>query len=150
MRNPLSKPILFGILSAVFLLGFYFEILTFISGWPFAKSQFYSFWPYILSLSFGFGIQIGLFTYLKNAIHNAGQSGKILVVSGGTSTVAMISCCAHYLANLLPVIATTGFISLISQYQIELFWLGLISNLIGIIYISRKILQFKSSNGRQN
>ena len=55
----------------------------------------------------------------------------------GTSTGAMI-CCAHYLVNILPILGVTGFVSIISQYQIKLFWIGIVFNIAGIIYIARK------------
>jgi Cu+-exporting ATPase len=68
-------------------------------------------------------------------------SGKVVAVSGATSTGAMIACCAHYLANVLPVLGATGFIALVAQYQVQLFWVGLAFNLAGIGYIGRKTMQ---------
>lgn len=137
------KSIASGAIAAIALLVFYFVILTLVSGWPFALNQFFSFWYFILSLALGFGVQIALYSYLKNVVHrNKDSSGKVLAVSGTTSTVAMISCCAHYLANILPIIGVAGVITLISQYQIQLFWLGLLFNLFGIVYILKKIIKF--------
>ncbi len=120
----------------------YFSVVSLISGWPFALDQFSQFWYFIVSLAIGFGIQIGLYTYLKKAIHLKNASGGILAVSGTISTVAMLSCCAHYLANILPIIGAVGVISLISQYQVGFFWVGLAFNIAGIAYIGRKIIIF--------
>lgn len=149
MQKNLLKPVLYGLLSTTLLLGFYFAILTFVSGWDFTKDQFFTFWYFVTTLALGFGIQIGLFTYLKNAIHAQGQSGKVVAVTGTTSTIAMISCCAHYLVNLVPLIGVAGIVSFVAQYQIQLFWIGLISNLIGIFYISNRILKFKRSQNEK-
>src|SRR3989304_2801317 len=135
----LVRPILYGILASGLLLGAYFVILALVSGLNFAQSQFSTFWYFVVSLAVGFGIQIGLYVYLKNAIHKTNSSGKILAVSGGTSTGAMISCCAHYLVSILPVVGVAGFVSVVSQYQIELFWVGLAFNIAGIVYIARKV-----------
>lgn len=137
------KPILYGILASAILLSVYFVVLFLISGRNAALSQFYSFWYFIVSLAVGFGVQIGLYFYLKRLIKNAG--GKMLGVTGATSTAAMISCCSHYLANLLPIIGVAGAIAVIAQYQIELFWLGILFNLAGIAYLTGKILKFKRS-----
>lgn len=142
--NKYLKSVLVAISGALLLLLVYFAILTLVSGWEFSKEQFFQFWYYIVSLAFGFGLQLGLFTYLKNVIHNRSGTGKVVAVSGMTSTLAMISCCAHYLVNLAPVLGATGLISFVSAYQVELFWIGLLSNLFGIIYISNRILKFKS------
>ncbi|MDP2598529.1 MAG: hypothetical protein Q8P49_01725 [Candidatus Liptonbacteria bacterium] len=139
----ITKPVLYGIAGSAVLLGAYFSIITLISGWTFALQQFVQFWYFVVSLAVGFGIQIGLYTYLKNAVHKPDLSGKVLAVSGTTSTGAMISCCAHYLVNILPVLGVTGFISIISQYQAELFWVGLAFNVAGIIYIGRKAILFR-------
>ena len=65
----------------------------------------------------------------------------MVAASGTTSTAAMISCCAHYLVNILPVLGVTGFITLVAQYQIQLFWLGLAFNLAGILYIAPKVIK---------
>lgn len=133
------KSAIYGFIGTAALLVVYFSVVSLISGWPFALSQFAQFWYFIVSLAVGFGIQIGFYTYLKSVIHQKSGSGGVLAVSGTTSTVAMLSCCAHYLVNILPVIGIIGVVSFISQYQIELFWVGLIFNIAGIIYITRKI-----------
>src|SRR3989304_6017288 len=128
-----------GILGALALVGAYLLILTAVSGWDFTLDQFYSFWYYIVGLAAGFGIQIGLYTYLRGAVHQGDGSGKVLAVSGSTSTAAMISCCAHYLTNILPALGVAGIITLVAQYQTELFWFGLASNAAGIFYIGNKV-----------
>lgn len=142
-RQGILKNFFWGLFASAALLGAYFLILTLVSGWDFARSQFYDFWYFIVSLAAGFGVQIGLYLYLKSSLHHRDPSGKILAVSGTTSTVAMISCCAHYLTNILPLIATAGVISFIGQYQVEFFWIGLAFNLAGIAYISSRIMKFK-------
>jgi Cu+-exporting ATPase len=134
--------VLKGLTGALVLLGIYFGVVSVISGWSFAVTQFSSFWYYITSLAVGFGIQIGLYSYLKRAIHRQDGSGKTLAVSGTTSTAAMLSCCAHYLVNILPIIGIVGFVALISQYQIQFFWVGLVSSLAGILYIASRIIKF--------
>ena len=133
------QSVLKGLLSASVLLILYFAIVSSISGWQFAQDQFLRFWYFILALSFGFGIQVGLYTYLKNSINGKNQSAKVLAASGTTSTAAMISCCSHYLANILPIIGITGFITVVAQYQIQLFWVGLLFNFGGILYMANKV-----------
>lgn len=144
--HAISKAAAMGVLATVGLLGFYFLILSLVSDWAFAVDQFATFRYYIISLAIGFGIQIGLYTYLRSAIQSHCSSGKVVAVSGTTSTVAMISCCAHYLANILPVIGAAGLITLVGQYQVELFWVGLASNAAGILYVASKVVQFSKAS----
>ncbi|MGB7946083.1 MAG: hypothetical protein WCH75_00230 [Candidatus Binatia bacterium] len=85
------KSVTFGILGMVALLGVYFLVLTAVSDWEFTVSQFVDFWYFIVSLAAGFGIQIGLYSYLRSAVRTMDMSGKVVAVSGTTSTAAMIS-----------------------------------------------------------
>ncbi len=142
----LVKAVFYGLVASLFLLVFYFLVLTFISGWFFTKEQFKDFWYYVVSLAVGFGVQVALFVYLKKAVHQNKGSGKILAVSGTTSTAAMISCCAHYLTTVAPVLGIAGAVSLIAQYQLQLFWVGLAFNMVGIIFISHKLFKFHKIN----
>jgi len=141
--SQIKKSIVPGLAAMALLLSLYFALLSLVSGWDFAKIQFGDNWYWIISLSVGFGIQIGIFTHLK-AMHKAAASGKVVAASGTTSAVAMISCCAHYLVNVLPIIGISGLAAIISQYQIELFWLGLISNILGIAYLGNKLAKLKT------
>ena len=84
---------------------------------------------------------MGLFVYLRRAVHGA-ASGKVMVASGTTSGAAMVSCCTHYLVNLLPVLGATGVVSFVGTYQVELFWFGIVSNLAGIAYVGRRVVLF--------
>ena len=142
IRDIILKSVLYGMLGAAALLSVYFIIITLLSGRGVALSQFFQFWYLTVGLAIGFGVQIGLFAYLKNSIHKPSSSGKMLAVSGTTSTGAMVSCCAHYLVNILPVVGVTGSIGLIGQYQVELLWVGLVLNIAGIAYIMRKVIKF--------
>lgn len=136
------KSLAFGIVSSLLLLFIYFGLITLISDWDFALNQFNEFWMFVVSLAIGFGIQIGLYTHLRDLVNHPNGSRKVLAVSGVTSAGAMVSCCTHYLVNILPVIGVTGFVSIVAQYQTELFWFGLLSNAVGIAYIARKIFVF--------
>ena len=133
------------VLASAVLLGAYFAILSLVSGWSFAVSQFSTFWYFIISLAVGFGIQIGLYAYLKQRIAGGRGNSAVLGVTGTTSTAAMISCCTHYLANLLPILGVAGVVTFVAQYQVELFWVGLLFNLAGIGYMINRILKFQNA-----
>ncbi len=134
------RPFMFGALAFLLLLGLYFGVLTAVSGWEFTVSQFAQFWYYILPLAAGFGIQIGLFVRLRDLVTHAKQTGTVVAASGTTSTAAMISCCAHYLANIAPVLGATGLVAFAAQFQVQLFWVGLLFSVAGIAYIGNKVI----------
>ena len=141
MTEPVSKtgPLLGAALSAAALLGIYFGALTLLSGWSFTLSQFAEFWPYIVALDLGFGMQIGLYLYLKRLTAAHHHAPHMIAMSGTTSTAAMLACCTHYLVNVLPVLGAVGAVTLVAQYQTELFWLGLAFNTAGLAYIGRQV-----------
>ena len=143
MSSHVTKSILYGTFASVILLGVYFAVLSLVSGWGFAQSQFATYWYFIVSLAIGFGIQIALYQYLKSLVHSGRGLGKVVGVSGTTSTAAMISCCAHYLINLVPILGVTGLITFVTQYQVKLFWVGIFFNLAGIGYMVKRIIKFK-------
>ena len=140
MKNTaIIRSLAAGIIALTVLLGLYFGILALVSDWTFTLEQFVTYWYFVVALAAGFGIQIGLYFHLRQLMQHCGGAGSVVAVSGGTSTAAMISCCTHYLANILPVLGATGLVALVAQYQVELFWVGLAFNLAGMTYIGRKV-----------
>jgi Cu+-exporting ATPase len=137
----ITRPLQFGAGASALLLAVYFAVVGLISGIDFALDQFARFWYYIVPLALGFGIQVGLYTHLRNNVGKHGASGKVVAVSGTTSTVAMVACCAHYLANIVPILGIAGFLSIVAEYEVRLFWLGLAFNAAGILYISSRIVK---------
>jgi Cu+-exporting ATPase len=129
-----------GLVAALLLLGVYFAVVTGLSGFSPAATQFAEFWPFIVALAAGFGAQVGLYVRLRRLARH-GDGGAVVAASGGTSAAAMVSCCTHYLANVIPVLGATGALSLVAQFQTEFFWLGLAFNAAGIVYVGRKLWQ---------
>ncbi len=140
-QTRLLSPIPLGILATSLMLALYFVIVGLISGLAFATQQFAEFWYFLLALAAGFGVQAGLFSHLKHLAGRHGTSGKVVATTGATSTATMVSCCAHYLVNVLPVMGITGFLTVVAQYQIQLFWLGLAFNAAGIAFISSRVIK---------
>jgi len=131
-----------GTLATATLLVIYFGLVSLVSGIEFTRDQFAQFWPFVIALAVGFGVQVGMYTFLRHAVHGAHASGKVVAVSGTTSGAAMVSCCTHYLVNLLPALGATGLVTLVGQYQVELFWFGLAANAAGILYVGSRLVQF--------
>lgn len=95
--------------------------------------NFTDFWYLIIGIIIGFGIQIGLWVYIKNC----GDSGHGTMpgASGAMSGTAMIACCVHHLADVLPILGISGAAIFLTQYQRPFLVLGLSINLLGIAYM---------------
>lgn len=144
----MKKEIVYGSLASVGLLLFYFLVMTISSANLSATvSQFKQLWYWMITLSLGFGIQVGLFTRLKNIIKNSpttNQAGAITAASTGTSSASMIACCAHHLSEVLPIIGLSGFAIFLTRYQIPIIVFGIAMNLLGIIYMLKTIAKIKT------
>lgn len=146
-HSALARSWGFGALAFGLLLAAYFGVVSLVSGWRFTVSQFSEFWYYIVPLAAGFGVQVALFVKLRDLVqHRAG--GSVVAASGTTSTAAMISCCAHYLVNVAPVIGATGLVTFAAQYQVEFFWVGLAFNAAGIAYIGSRLFNAMKEHAR--
>lgn len=143
MTNNIAKPVLYGILASALLLLVYFAVLTLVSGWNFTIIQFGTYWYFIIILAVGFGIQIALYQYIRALVHSGRGMGKVVGVSGATSTAAMISCCAHYLVNIVPILGVTGLVTFAAQYQVKLFLVGIFFNIAGIGYMINRIIKLE-------
>lgn len=130
------------------LLGLYFGALTLVSGWEFTREEFSRYWYFVLALAAGFGAQVALFTRLRTLAGKSKDSGTIVAASGTTSTAAMVSCCAHYLVNVAPVLGATGLVAFAAQFQVELFWAGLGFSLAGLAFVLSRVLKAEKEHAR--
>lgn len=140
-----KKEILSGITATLALLSIYFIIMAIgTRSWSATISQFEDLWYWIMILATGFGIQIVLFTHLQNRIkqyHTDNKSKIIAATSTGTSTVAMVACCAHHVTEILPIIGLSGAAIFLTQYQVSLIIVGIFMNIVGIVYMLRVIVK---------
>ncbi len=90
-------------------------------------------WYWILILVTGFGIQLGLYSYVRFNIRTkaTGATAEI-AAAGGISTGSMIACCAHHITDVLPIIGLSAAAVFLAKYQLPFILLGIFSNLVGI------------------
>jgi YHS domain-containing protein len=135
----LLRPIAFGLLAVLGLLAFYLGIITLAQGWSHALEQLADDRWFVGAIALGLGTQVGLYTYLRGLHAHAAAGG--VAASTGTSTAAMLACCAHHLTDILPIVGVAGAAVFLNAYKIPMLWLGIVMNLIGIVYLLRKIEQ---------
>lgn len=138
----MGRATLIGLAASSLLLSLYFLIM-FLSNSSFeiARDQLYSLRFWVIPLVLTFGIQIGMYSYLKLMFKQT--SIKVTVASTATSTTAMIACCAHHLTDILPLIGLSILATFLIQYQKWFLGVGIISNLVGIIFLYNLIKKLK-------
>lgn len=142
--SPVLKSFFIGLVGFFGLLFLYFSLMLLATkNYATTIAQFGQLWYFILILSVGFGIQVGLYHYIKGK--KAPVSSSILKTSGAASTISMIACCAHHLTDVLPLIGFSAISIFLLQYQIYFLLLGIASNMAGIGYLLRIIWQKNES-----
>lgn len=130
------KSVIWGMVGILAMSGFYLAIMFLTM--PSAREvweNFSQFWYLIVGIIIGFGGQIGLWVYLKNYHKILQASGAVPGTSGAVSGGAMLACCAHHLADVLPILGLSGAAIFLAQYQKPFLIVGLAVNLAGIAYM---------------
>ncbi len=137
-KNLVMKPLLWGTLAAILLLSAYFAILSLLNSPLHAWQQFILLWPWMSLLVIGFGVQMGLFTYLREyqkKMHAEGTCTAAVAATGGVSTGSMITCCLHHAVDVLPFLGLSAAAIFLTKYQAFFLALGIVSNLIGMTFV---------------
>lgn len=139
----MKKAVFSGVLGSLGLFGFYFLVMFLTTkSWEFPLSQFWELKFFMGPLMLGFGIQTGLWQYLRSGkLGRLGKGG--LGTNAGVSGTAMVACCAHHLSDVLPAIAVSSLSFWLVNYQKPLLVVGMISNLTGILIMLRMIKKMK-------
>ncbi len=134
---------------AAFLLGvtliaaIYFGLLARAQGWEYAVSQFlFNRW-YILPIWAAFGIQAALYSSLRFRLFlpadHTRRTGAwapftgMMGANGTTSTAAMLACCLHHVADVLPILGVSAAATFLTRYQRPFMVVGLGMNILGIL-----------------
>lgn len=139
-----TKVFLSGFLGSLILFLVYFLITVVLSrDWRFPLYQFWLYKYWMSALTLGFGVQVGLFQYLRLK-HLENMGTKATVGGGaGVSTISMVACCAHHLAEVVPILGLSALSLFLIKYQIQLFALGIFTNIIGIVVMIVRIRRIK-------
>ena len=124
------------LIGCFLLAGVYLGFLTWSQDWRFALSQFARDRSYIVPIVIAFGIQSALFSILRFRVFvpvsSTGPSGAVMGASGGTSATAMVACCIHHVANVLPILGLSAATAFLARYQQPFLQVSLAVNLLGI------------------
>jgi len=133
MEDRTDKFVLLGLLGSSSLLAFYFVISSALGGVSFALDNFIKLWYWMIPLIVGFGLQIGMFFYVKSEMHK--KAGAQAAASTGISAASMVACCAHHISDIAPFLGIAAFAVFFTKYQPILLLAGILSNILGIVYM---------------
>jgi len=140
-------PTLVGLGGGLALVFVYLVILSLAQSPSHALEQLSQdrFWVGLVAL--GFGIQVGLYAYLRLIISAMAMVGATAMTGAGTttSTLGMIACCAHHLVDVAPLLglagasALTPVVTFLAEWKIPFILFGLAVNVIAIVMSVRLI-----------
>ena len=132
-------PVGTGTLGALFLTILYLGIVSLAESPTHALELFWEDRLIVIPIILGFGVQAGLYTILKKRLFvpvtSTGPSAALTGASGATSTVAMVACCAHHVADVLPVLGLTAAATFLAAYRTAFMLVGLGMTFIGIAFM---------------
>ncbi len=131
--EAIKRHMLIGIGAATLLIMVYLGLITLAQDFTHALKQTAELWYWVLALAGGFGIQAGLFSFIRHGMseRRAATTGSV-AASGSVSAGSMAACCAHHLSDVLPLFGLSGIAIFLVDYQLFFIILGVLSNIVGI------------------
>lgn len=129
-----------GAVAAAGLAAFYIAVVWGASGsFEHLQDQARGDAVYLALIIGGFGTQVGLVAELRRR-HRL-QRGAAVAGSAGASasTVGMVACCAHHIADLAPFIGATGAAAFLTDYRIPFMIVGIGINAVGVTIAARRL-----------
>ena len=138
---PARNAALWGMAGSTLLLSVYFLTLTLSNSLAHALEELRIIGGWIGIMVIGFGIQTGLFSYIRSSIKNRSgvNTTASMAASGGMSTTAMVACCMHHVTDLVPILGVSAAALFLTRYQEAFLAAGVASNLIGVVMMLRVI-----------
>ncbi len=130
-NNESASPAMIGAIATLSLMTLYLIILTLFNSFSHAVEEFAKWWYFLIPIATGFGIQVGLYSHIRNLMtEKIGVTG--VAATGGVSSGSMIACCMHHAADVLPLIGLSAVAIFFTKYQAAFLALGFFSNTVGI------------------
>jgi hypothetical protein len=133
-----------GLLGALALVGLYLGIVSWAQGADHALELLWTDRLFVGLISAGFGTQVGLFTYLRLLQRAMARESVALAGAGtATSSISMVACCAHHLADVLPLVGLSGLAVFLVEFRTPLMVLGITTNVAGIAVMLRQLMRIR-------
>jgi hypothetical protein len=105
-------------------------------------------WFLLAPILAGFGAQVGLVIELRRrrrALRTAAATGA---TGAAGSSIGMVACCAHHVADLAPLVAATGAAAVLSAYRVWFMAVGLAVTLVGVALAGARLRHLPADPGR--
>jgi hypothetical protein len=136
--------LLAGVSAAGALVALYLGLVTWAQGPEHALDLLWEDRLFVGLITAGFGTQVGLFTYIRLLQRAMARDSVALAGAGtATSTASMLACCAHHVADVLPIVGLSGLAVFLVEFRTPLMLLGIATNLVGIAVMLRELRRMR-------
>lgn len=135
-------PVALGAAAALLLVLLYVGIVSWAQGLVHATELLAGDRYFVGAIAGGFGVQVGLYGYLRLVVHHAVRMAAPTAATGagtGASSAAMVACCIHHVTDVLPLVGLSGAAVFLSDYRVPIMLAGLAVNLGGIVIMLRVV-----------
>lgn len=145
---PANRSLRIGAIAAGGIALFYVVVVWGLSGsFDHLTGQVASDWYLLLPIVVGFAVQVGLVSELRRRhrlYRGAAATGATAAGAMGTgaSTVGMVACCAHHVADLAPLIGATAAATFLYDYRLPFMLVGIGVNALAIAIVVRRLRRF--------
>lgn len=142
-RASVALASLAGVLAALALVGLYLGLVAWAQDFGHARDLLWDDRYFVGAIAAGFGVQVGLFVYLKCLLsaRSKASASAGTAAGTGTSTAAMLACCAHHLTDALPVLGLSGLAVFLGDYRVPLMAVGIGVNALGVVFMLRLVVR---------
>lgn len=138
-----------GLIALTAMALFYVVVVRAASGsWSHLADQVRQDRYYLAAILVGFGTQVALVSELRHRHRHRGRAAVTVGVGAGASTAGMIACCAHHLAELLPVIGAASAAGFLTDYRIPFMLVGITINAVAVVVVAQRLGYLKRHNHR--
>lgn len=124
------------------LLAVYVGLITAAESFSHARQQLQADGRFVGLITVGFSTQAALFVYLRGLHRRVHGPAKALTAgSAGTSTAAMVACCAHHLTDVLPLAGLSGAAIFLNNYKPWFMGVGLVTTAVGVGWMLYRVRQ---------
>ena len=135
--DSVAPAVFAGLLAGLALIGLYLGLVTWAQGFGHGRELLWDDRYFVGAIATGFGAQAGLFVYLRRllSLRSRASATAGTAAGTGTSTAAMLACCAHHLTDALPVLGLSGLAVFLGDYRVPLMAAGIAVNVAGVLFM---------------
>ena len=133
-----ARSLRWGLVASAGLIAFYVAVLTWSADWEHLRDQTRQDWWLLVPIVVGFGTQIALTVELRRR-HRAHHLGATSGAGTGASAVGMVACCAHHLADVVPLLGATGLAAFVFDWRVPFMLAGIAVNAVAVSIAARRL-----------